>query len=48
MPLQPVKGMGQFPKLVPTSAYFTLILILLPSAWMVFFTPEAANVFLWY
>lgn len=42
------KAWINFPNLFLTSAYFTLIFILLPSAWMVFFMPEADKVFLWY
>lgn len=48
MPLQPAKGMSQFPKMVPTSASVTLILTLLPSAWMVYFMSEATKVFIQY
>lgn len=46
MPLQPAKGSNQFPEVVPTSAFIALIL--LPSAFMVYFIAEAANVFIQY
>lgn len=48
MPLQPAKGLKQFPEVVPTSAYIALILILLPSAFMVYSIAEATNAFIQY